>query len=164
MQESYSQIQKMSISNLFASILYAIFCYLRQISSSSKRTFVQYAGLFFHVIFFVFCLCEYLYVYYACSHRLSHQLSAKAKKGNQAPRNRYAIPKPKKAPHPFFLNNAAPSSRLYPGFYLILGLCAVSFFVTKNPAISACSNFNSFIFLSIPPAYPVRLPFVPTTR
>ncbi len=164
MQESYSQIQKMSIPNLFASILYAIFCYLSQIVNSSKRTFVQYAGLSFHVIFFAFCLCEYLYVYYACSHCLSRQLSAKAKKGNQAHATVTQYHSQKKAPHPFFLNNAAPSSRLYPGFYLILGLCAVSFFVTKNPAISACSNFNSFIFLSIPPAYPVRLPFVPTTR
>ena len=37
-------------------------------------------------------------------------------------------------------------------------------FGTKKRLISACSSLSSEIFLSIPPAYPVRLPFVPTTR
>lgn len=41
---------------------------------------------------------------------------------------------------------------------------AVPFFGTKNPVISARSSSSSLTFLSTPPAYPVRLPFVPTTR
>lgn len=40
---------------------------------------------------------------------------------------------------------------------------AVPFFGTKKRLISACSSSNSLTFLSIPPAYPVRLPLVPTT-
>ena len=41
---------------------------------------------------------------------------------------------------------------------------AVPFFGTKNRLMSTCSVFSSAIFLSMPPAYPVRLPLVPTTR
>ena len=41
---------------------------------------------------------------------------------------------------------------------------AVPFVGTKKRLISACSSSSSLIFLSMPPAYPVRLPFVPTTR
>jgi len=41
---------------------------------------------------------------------------------------------------------------------------AVPFFGTKNSVMSAPSNCSRLHFLSIPPAYPVRLPFVPTTR
>ena len=36
--------------------------------------------------------------------------------------------------------------------------------VTKRPVISVFSSSNSFTLRSIPPPYPVRLPFVPTTR
>lgn len=48
---------------------------------------------------------------------------------------------------------------LFPAVY-----SAVPFFGTKKRLISVCSSSSSFIFLSIPPAYPVRLPLVPTTR
>lgn len=41
---------------------------------------------------------------------------------------------------------------------------AVPFFGTKKGAILVCSNSSSFTFFPIPPAYPVRLPFAPTTR
>ena len=41
---------------------------------------------------------------------------------------------------------------------------AVPFFGINKWFMSACSSSSSEIFLSIPPAYPVRLPFVPTTR
>ena len=34
---------------------------------------------------------------------------------------------------------------------------------TKNCPVFAPSNLRSAIFLSMPPAYPVKLPFVPTT-
>lgn len=50
-----------------------------------------------------------------------------------------------------------PSSQ--PEFY-----SAVPFFGINKQLISVCSSLRSEIFLSIPPAYPVRLPFVPTTR
>ena len=43
-----------------------------------------------------------------------------------------------------------------------LYFCA--FFGANKWLISVCSSFSSAIFLSIPPAYPVRLPFEPTTR
>ena len=41
---------------------------------------------------------------------------------------------------------------------------AVPFAGINKDDISACSRVSSFIFLSIPPAYPVRLPLEPTTR
>ena len=41
---------------------------------------------------------------------------------------------------------------------------AVPFFGIKSRFMSAPSSRSNFIFFSIPPAYPVRLPFVPTTR
>ena len=41
---------------------------------------------------------------------------------------------------------------------------AVPFFGIKSRIMSAPSSRSNFIFFSIPPAYPVRLPFVPTTR
>ena len=41
---------------------------------------------------------------------------------------------------------------------------AVPFLGIKKAFVSAFSNVSSLIFRSIPPAYPVRLPFVPTTR
>ncbi len=40
---------------------------------------------------------------------------------------------------------------------------AVPFFGTKNASVSMPSSLRSMIFLSMPPAYPVRLPFAPTT-
>ena len=43
-----------------------------------------------------------------------------------------------------------------------LYFCA--FFGANKWLISVCSSFSRAIFLSIPPAYPVRLPFEPTTR
>ena len=39
-----------------------------------------------------------------------------------------------------------------------------TFFRNKKRLMLTRSSFRSLIFLSIPPAYPVRLPFVPTTR
>ena len=55
-------------------------------------------------------------------------------------------------PHYLFENEGSSSDFLLQVFFPV-------------PAfISTCSNSSSAIFLSIPPAYPVRLPFVPTTR
>lgn len=42
--------------------------------------------------------------------------------------------------------------------------CRTYYFGMKKADISAFSNVSSCIFFSMPPAYPVRLPFVPTTR
>lgn len=49
------------------------------------------------------------------------------------------------------------------GFQVFWYHNAVPFTGMKNVRISVFSSVNSFTFLSIPPAYPVRLPFVPTT-
>ena len=59
---------------------------------------------------------------------------------------------------------------LYP-FVLLLSVCpycgfynAVPFFGTKSLLISTPSNVSSLSLRSMPPPYPVRLPFIPTTR
>ena len=66
--------------------------------------------------------------------------------------------------HYSFKHEAMPSLHRHKEFFYACCHRAVPFFGMNMRLISACSSFSSPIFLSRPPAYPVRLPFVPTTR